>query len=420
METHPHVENGSPFAQLRLTRFNGLAATVKADLEYLEQLASQTQTNIDEWVPYSVLEGIKFGDKRGINKAFFKKIETQQKTAASLSDIQKKLLEEAAQEMDRAKIKRIMELDRKHREQLKYAQSYMRDGNNALSQAWQYQKERLILEERTPDFLTQDLKKILQGSFWELFGYEKTFLRLTSRQDIVLKEVNPAGNVNRHVNMGRYLTTLNLANMTLTVGPFKNNLCSNGHYHPYLASDGEVCWGNASDSAMKLLASCQLVEVFQLLASLLSNYGSDTNPYIRLANFDVLQKENKRVAEPNLNRLNRLNYSGQWCVDCDEPRMECACEDWCSICDTHTDDCECYYCETCEENYRDRCEEHWCSVCETYEKTTCDCCYSCDETSGNCARCRECDTHPIRGILQHSPNCSIHRRNQTETSDIPF
>ena len=100
-----------PFKVLRANRFAEFDAPLRRDLEYVEQLASQTGTRINDWPILPLLVPVTRGDRRGINKAFFAYVPSEAPPEA-LPPTVEETLAKASQTNDAEKVKRIAELNR--------------------------------------------------------------------------------------------------------------------------------------------------------------------------------------------------------------------------------------------------------------------------------------------------------------------
>jgi hypothetical protein len=411
---------GKPFAELRRTRFKEFPADLKVDLEYVEQLAVQTGTNVDSWDILKVLTGIATGNRRAINKAFFAHAETNKTEKQVLPDETVKALETTSKEVDRMRVARLSELSSVQGQASASAKLAYDNYATYVKRAWDAEKEKAALENRPANYIAEEVKSLLSEGFWQFLEYKEAKLRLATTSDIVMVEKNLAAGIDRRVNLGRLIAELSVRDMRLKVLRYRQNIINRQRYfHPYISLDNDICWGNAADTARSLLTTGQVKAIYSLLASLLTTYGSGT-PWSALAEFEIA-KDSPRVDATRIGTTTR-----EWCDDCNEERGACGCGDWCGECDRHYDDCECFACDQCDHRGEERCERHYCEICETDERNNCGCCRECENTEGNCeccsicggncndcgcctecealqddcTRCRECDRHD-----GHSPGC---------------
>jgi hypothetical protein len=282
---------------------------------------------------------------------------------------------------------------------LRDAQSLTANIQLKLRTANDYAHRISLLKEGSGDPATEQLKKILHNPFWKFASIKTPIITFKTSTAIVMSERNTAAGIDRTVNLGKYFVDIKITNGELKVRKAENNLTVSGHWHPYVGSGGDVCWGNASDTAHDKLSRGQYGDVMDLLAALLVTYSPEATPYMRLADFAVAAQ--LRQAQ---------NRGG---VATPEPEVANVDEDICGQCRNHQDDCECYYCERCDDSYTNRCDEHWCPICETDDRLDCGCCPDCNQVSDDCDRCRTCDRHSGR----HDHDCT--ERPRETASDEP-
>ncbi len=161
-----------------------------------------------------------------------------------------------------------------------------------------------------------------------------------------------------------------------------------------------------------------------LLATLITTYTRDSNPYVALESFHEIALRQARSLSgssgdssaagqsrpqpgPSSGPENSSDLGVVNCSDCRRPVSDCRCIT-CERCDTSYDpeglsDCECSSCGVCDEPYY---EERECECCHSCERRECDCCHmcggiaedcsccrECERTDRRCTRCRECDRH---------------------------
>lgn len=376
---------GRPFADLRRTRFKEFPPEFKNDLEYVEQLAVQTSTNIDSWDIVKVLTGIGMGNRRAINKAFFAHAEANKTIKQVLPDETVKVLESTSKEVDRIRAARLQELANVQSQAGNSAKAHYDSYAAQVKKAWDAEKEKAALENRPANYIAEEIKSLLADGFWQFLEYKEAKLRLATTADIVMVEKNPSAGVDRRINLGRVIGELSVRDMRLKVLKYRQNLVNRqGYFHPYISRDNDICWGNAADTSRGLLATGQVKSVYSLLASLLTSYGNGT-PWSTLAEFELV-RDNQRVDATSIGTTEQ-----EWCEEHEEERRSCDCGDWCESCDDIYDNCECYICENCSYRSEDaHCPRHWCGICENSDRGNCGCCQECENTEGNCECCSVC------------------------------
>lgn len=325
-----------PFKDLRLTRFADVAADMARDLDYVEQLAMQTSTRIDEWPILEILKDAPRGDRRAINKAFFGytppvKAETPKVVIPKDAE---KVFEDVSKTHDLAKTNRIRELNTQAERDLNQSIEHTKRAETSRKQAWDKWKEVAALEDRPANYIANEVRRLLTEGFWKFESYTDGWLKLSTINDIVMSEINPSAGINRRVNMGKFIGALRVKDAAMRVWKFRNNVLTKGgsNYHPYVNYEGFICWGNAEATASRLLATGQVYEAYMLLGSLLGTYSPDSTPYARLMTFEGGKIVPKTSRPPS--------GASSWCDEHDEERESCGC-DWCEECANHVDDCEC-------------------------------------------------------------------------------
>jgi hypothetical protein len=304
-------------------------------MEYVEQLSAQTTTNVDAWPMLEVLKDITPGDKRAINKAFFAYSASQEqaKQEQVIPPRVEKELEESSALMDEQKRRRIDELKRQAQQDLERHSQYAKSAQQMLTASWGKHKEIQALEGRPANYIAEEVKRLIKEGFWAFEKYDSGYLYLTTVQDVIMSERNKAAGVNRVINFGKLRGVLQVRDAYMQVHRYLDNLNAHGHWHTYVSSSGDVCWGNASTTAAKLLSSGQIYESYMLLASLLQTYSPDSTPHMSLSEFAQVNK--RRDSSSRDRSFDEIN-----CDEHDDYRAECGC-DYCYDCEDHIDYCTC-------------------------------------------------------------------------------
>lgn len=410
------------FAVIKASRFQGVSAEFKKDLLYLEQLASATNVNIDGW-DTDLLGVVPRGDKRAINKLFFDRVNSNDDTKKALEAFEPVLKEVEAVLKNRYN-RVVRTIDQEIQYCLDQSNAYLREYNGTMTRLHQQRIQKDAISQRGVESMRDEMLKVIKNRFWTYNSRAGNVLYFHTTNDVILSEVNAAAGVNRRINFGRYKVSLNLETCMAKVLRHERNITTTSYYHPYVSSSGEICWGNAGQTATNLSKECKYGDYMDLLAGLLSNYAPDTTPYYRLSDF-ATHVGNDGTQAPQ--------EHGSMCEHCDQPEDDCECER-CDTCSQVEDDCDCHYCEACDVRYADGdsceghfcercgecagsdpCERHYCETCESYtlRDGVCDdgCCRECEETNDNCDRCRECDQHD-----GHDSGCSNAPQPESEAS----
>lgn len=108
-------------------------------------------------------------------------------------------------------------------------------------------------------------------------------------EPLVCGHVNRTKEWNHHVNLGRFICDITLTNSSFSVRVkgFSNNIKTyNNYIHPHVSSNGEVCWGTASDPLLKAYNQADLAGMLGIIYSVLTQYNYD-NPYVGLYRFET-------------------------------------------------------------------------------------------------------------------------------------
>lgn len=380
---------------------------------YVVQLAATTNTNIKDW-ELAAFESLDPSDKRAINKVFFEKqssASTEPKVEIDLA----KTIDTMKSRFDAIKQAELRRLEASRQAALGYCRSYYQSFEQELTKAHNDYLRIVQLKGQGAESLERPIQAILSSTFFTLARQEYNGWLYFHTPEIRLTEKNPRSGVNREVAMGRYLIELRAEVPSVKVFTRQHNIFSAGYYHPYVNTEGKICWGNAADTAAKLLSAMEFDKVFDLLAALLTTYSPDATPYRTLADFERISKAGGETI----------------CEHCDELDSNCECS-FCDTCEQLSDECECHYCEACDQRYQEgdtcdgnyctycgecygpdeMCDRHYCGICNEYSRDRdCACCGECGETNDSCERCRECDSHG-----GHDRSCSEHR-NQEESGE---
>lgn len=352
--------------ELRKTRFLDLPIGPQIVAGYLEQLASQTGTNIDNW-PFSLFALLSCSDRRAINRAFFAQAEKSVVGIKKISVETEAALTETKLKIEETQKAQLLAFTQIRDANIREASGLQNRIGQYMQAGWNAQREIYALEKRGASYIADDLKRVLAEGFWEFHKYENSIVMLATKNDVIMSEVNPTAGIERRVNLGKYLAHYYVKTTTLQVHRHQQNAIAGGHWHPYINSNGNICWGNAATSATALLTKGQLYEVFSLLASLLMTYSPTATPYQRLLEFAALKTR----------------------ANSDEPFKKQADPIECPCCGSdNPDDCDC--CRECEA-IREDC--NCCSICENSNRDECDCCQNCERTDSHCSRCRACHSH---------------------------
>lgn len=137
----------------------------------------------------------------------------------------------------------------------------------------------------------QDALTVSQFTFvgvYHTYGSDGLKLRFIT-EPITCGHVNRTRGWNHYVNLGRFACDITLTNTSFSVRVkgFSNNIKTyNNYIHPHVASNGEVCWGTASDPLLKAYNQSDLSGMLGIIYSVLTQYNYD-NPYVGLYRFET-------------------------------------------------------------------------------------------------------------------------------------
>ncbi len=413
------------FSEARQNRFRDFQTDHRESLGYVETLALQTNTRIDNWTTNTFINHTDGAlSRREINKIFFILAEQQTKSVSELSTSTTQGIEQAfATNFEQSKVHRIRLLRDSHNGHIRDAKIAAQRHEHYVKMAWEKQEEILGIDKQETGYASKQVKQLLDEGFWDFLSFEDNILKLATKNDVIMTEINPAAGLNRRVDLGQFIGALNIETMSMRLLRYKRNLRavnSLGYWHPYVSDRGEICWGNSSGSASTLLAKGEIYKIFGLLANLLVTYSQTSTPYTQLSTFEPRNDAAGELPRTDAGPSGAHRPAEDNCEHCGLSQDGCDCS-YCDTCETLSDDCECYHCDVCGENYRDPCEDHYCSICQTYNNDTCGCCEACENSEGNCeccgdcgavrddcTRCRECDRHDS----EHSRSCSQHTTDE--------
>lgn len=282
-------------------------------LEYIQFMASRTNTDIKSWDVFDTFGGppepVEGGtprrtlltDKREIGKVFFELIEKakekKKEQKKSALDEMPQLLEalqhrvEAQLEGRKATIKRTI------RQHIGNAENYHTRMRREHADMLKLTYELTTLEGGdTVDIIRQELDECLKEGYWINPIFENGLLYLNTATNIINTHKNKRANVDISVDLGQFAVKIDLNSFAMWVIPYKNNLRARSYYHPHVSTNGRICWGDGSDQLHNWTSQFKIGSILKLLYSLLHNY-SDSAPYCHLYCFKEEAKKYGRIAE---------------------------------------------------------------------------------------------------------------------------
>ena len=288
--------------------FNRFNADKKQELidtvNYIRMVASTTATPIAHW-DIRELFGVRaegtnelITDKREINRRFWKQVDVDKEAAppepppASVAELTEaftaKLADISRRKLERARASMQSEVDRYNREAREHVARFERAAQEAYKAS-----ERLAQSTGEPLDLSAEFAEIARSGFYQLQLDQCTDTVLTFHTPpVTMDYVQRDAATPPPVELGSYRVTFNIDNSALRVLRLESNRVSHGHYHPFISSDGDVCWGNNSNEAATLREQHRWAALFTLLANLLQRFDTTSSPYIGL---DTLSQAPQRV-----------------------------------------------------------------------------------------------------------------------------
>lgn len=312
-----------------------------ASFNYIKTLAATTITDISAWDVLKVFggeDGHLVTDKKQLNKLFFDNLEkVKEKTKKKIQELEKlKLSLETKDEAEKAlveeasvKDKSLAQLDlisthlvttvatiRSQEERMaednfhhatRNLESAYRNVENQHKNVGDAQMKYLSMK-KDPKEIAETIKKqlhnIVTKGVWINPIFQGNFLYLNTPTNIVLNHVNKAASVDMSLDVGQVAVKINMTQgFAMTVIPYKDNIIFTkkdnfGYgfrefFHPHVNVNGQICWGNASDTYVKMVKNFELDKSLILLHALLNSY-SETAPYVLLSD---LKSYNKKLTD---------------------------------------------------------------------------------------------------------------------------
>lgn len=325
-------------------------------VQYAEMLSVTTNAKADNWDIFQVLGTGKgkelVTEKNEINRRFFEHMsKVKGDTPSDFIDIEPKIAADIAKYGKELSSQTLRKLRDTVSLNLADAASHHNRLERCLGLARKAQIDLEVAEKSVNgDAVAEEMRAIAKNPFYRFHSYDTAFKRIffVTADDIILTHKNLAAGIDLRVNFGRLKVSIDILSGAVFVSRHEKNLDYSGFYHPHINAAGKICWGNAMNTALDLLAKAKYSELFNILASNLTNYN-DANPYVALGTFQSLRPEDKPgVQTPKtISRPDRVSI----CPECRhrEGQCECGCdEEWISVCSECEDEsCDCGHCSDC-------------------------------------------------------------------------
>lgn len=312
-------------------------------INYIEQLASSTGINIDDW---NIMEVFGTGtgnnlvtDKRAINRILFDRFKSKNVEEKSASNTT--IAQEAQDAINKIAENILNERKRRLSDDLASILNNVQERYNrylrALTDANSKRLELLALTSGAGPDISKEIEIICATDFWNFESANNRYICFVTAQDVVNTFKKPSAGVDISVNLGKFRAKYCVEGGYIKVEPAGNNVWCREYTHPHISSEGGICWGNAGSTANSMLTSFKIADAYNLLASLLVTYSNE-NPYAELGSFyeKYLEARNGGKAVGTEDRPPRPGYD---CGNCGADR------DQFSYCYEEEE----WYCDNCED-----------------------------------------------------------------------
>lgn len=272
-------------------------------VNYIEQLASSTGINIDDW---NIMEVFGTGtgnslvtDKRAINRILFNKFKdrsVEEKPAGAgtvapeaqqaINNLAETILNERKRELSDRLANCLGSTEERYRRYLR-----------ALSDAVKINMELAAMSTGTGPDISKEIETICATDFWNFEKATGNKITFVTAQDVVNTHKRPSAGLDISVNLGKFRATYDVECGNIRVEPAGNNIWHREYTHPHISAEGSICWGNAGSTANNMLAAFKIADAFNLLASLLVTYSHE-NPYADLGSFYEKYQEARKGGRP--------------------------------------------------------------------------------------------------------------------------
>lgn len=157
-----------------------------------------------------------------------------------------------------------------------------------------------------------EVEDIIKGGFYKLRSVANGMLEFAT-PEITLSYINIQHKAKYSVNLGSFLVRVDLASSLVRVLKRENNtLISNYssgslYYHPHVAHDGVVCFGEEREIYNELICTGRVHPALEILQSVLCTF-EESNPYCQLSKFkEEIDKREKKEWEDKVQEENKPN-----------------------------------------------------------------------------------------------------------------
>ena len=282
-----------PFDELPLPEKEQHIQTIK----YLDTLSASSGTNISNWDLQMFFHGGKLlADKNKINRIFFSArdefMRANEKNPA-LSESQQNHLDVLERTIPARVANKNHEIIQSHMYMAE--QHYERYLENVRAA-----RELQIIVDSV-DGLKVNLKgqvdSLVRTGFWTLHAVTDEVISLRNTNDVLCRYKNTAQGIDVTVNFGKFIFDYNPKNARVSYQEFENNKRFGNCVHPHLYDYG-ICFGATGPQAGRFMREANLVELFNLIASILVSYNPQ-DAYVDIVRFHAIEqgKEDPYLAQ---------------------------------------------------------------------------------------------------------------------------
>lgn len=260
-------------------------------VNHIDMLANSTQIDISDWNILEIFgsgEGKKLiTDFAAVNDRFFEHYRATRPDPKDLTLDER--MSQRVREIAQTQVAgRILEMESNREAHFKQASKYYKEYEKEMSAGAKLGQELIVFRRDGARGPQQQIEKILSQNFWGTPAVEGRWLYLTTNNDCVLAVKNKAAGIDLRVDLGKFAVKVDLQTLSTKVLPLEGNSHIDGHIHPYINGDGEICWGNAKSAAHRFIRSGDFVGLMTLLAALLTQYDDQgSNPYRSIIEWGV-------------------------------------------------------------------------------------------------------------------------------------
>jgi hypothetical protein len=256
-------------------------------LQYAVRMSHVMGKNIQGWRVLSAFgtgEGVKISTNIAtINKALatYKHVDDDNKLITDL-DRNVRLITQASSS-NRARVIQITKSIESCSNDLR---NYINKASSLSSSIRQYKLDLAEAESREDQSpLIAAMRDVADVGFFNYQSFDtgtSTVTFVFTTDDVIINKGLPD-----ELFLGNYQLIIESTPSKLVLRVYQNegNINVGGYYHPYISSNGEICWGDAVGIATKYILDTNIAGLMGLLRMILTTYSTDTTPWQGLDKF---------------------------------------------------------------------------------------------------------------------------------------